>query len=48
MAGRGLLELLGDWAPWFFMAYGLALVGILIGAFVVRLRECRRRPVTRR
>ncbi len=36
-------ELFGPWAKWAVIGYGVALVGVLVGAFFVRLYERRRR-----
>jgi len=39
---KGFVELFGPWAKWVVICYGVALVGVLVGAFIVRLRERRR------
>ena len=39
---KGLIALFGPWTRWAVIGYGVAIVGILVGALFVRLRERRR------
>jgi len=43
---KGLIALFGPWTRWVVIGYGVAIVGILVGALFVRLRERRRKTRT--
>ena len=40
-AGKGLIELFGPWTRWVVIGYGVAILGVLVGALFMRLRERR-------
>ena len=44
---KGLIALFGSWTKWVVIGYGVFLVGILVGALFVRLRERHRKRKTR-